>query len=184
MCAQVMSEERLRRQSKAALEILNAILGKNVFWREEPVVGMWYGYEWSLMKLGIALCNRIYHTTKDEEILDERQDFISAIRFARRTHKFQIHTDREPGWLGNDDFHDSHKATLLRLSKKSWMSGGDSENWPLIKNLGWKVDETKPPLLPEIDARSVQERTVNMQPFIPMDVGRGKRLMRTRGGAV
>lgn len=65
---------------------------------------MWKGYEASLVKYGIAIC--------DEWIIrgykDTCKDKIKLF------YNYFGEQEVKPGWLGNEEFHDSHKSNLLR----------------------------------------------------------------------
>jgi len=86
------------------LQILNALHNPDNGWRHHPVVHMWAGYEQALCSYGLAIC---------EEWVDARgyRDTVAG-----KIWKY-VDLDAEvkmPLWLGDEDFHRSHRSNLLR----------------------------------------------------------------------
>ena len=90
--------KRLGKQRVEAKQILNALRGKSKGWVNHPATKMWKGYE-DALSFYHNLCilewtNRGFNNTMELEIVGEEMNL--------------------PIWLGNEDFHNSHKSNLLR----------------------------------------------------------------------
>ena len=108
---------RLGKQRVEAKQILNVLLNRTETkgWRNHPITKMWVGYE-DALKLYFNLCvqewvNRGYNNNM---LLEDIPDKI-----------------KYPYWLGNDTFHSSHRANLLRkdseyYSKFFWTEDSSS----------------------------------------------------------
>jgi len=110
---------RLGKQRVEAYQVLNILLDRtdnpNGGWRNHPITKMWKGYE-NALKHYLNLCieewmERGYNNTMNFEPIEG--DIVY------------------PHWLGNESFHSSHRANLLRkdneyYSQFEWEE--DSEN--------------------------------------------------------
>tara|TARA_R110002110_G_scaffold186022_1_gene393044 strand:- start:16 stop:477 length:462 start_codon:yes stop_codon:yes gene_type:complete len=115
---QSLDYRRLGKQRVEAKQILNVLLERTETkgWRNHPITRMWDGYE-SALQLYFNLCvqewvRRGYNNNM------ELEDVPDKIKY--------------PRWLGNDIFHSSHKANLLRK---------DSEYY---SKFFWTEDSTNP----------------------------------------
>lgn len=103
-CAQVLDRQRLGKQRVEVLQLLKALAGETKGWANHPAAKMWRGHERALTVYGIAMCRewkqRGYKDTCEEKIFAYRDRFAPM----------SIMT---PHWMGNDDFHASHRAVLL-----------------------------------------------------------------------
>ena len=115
----VLDWRRLGKQRVEAYQVLNILLNRtdspNGGWRNHPITRMWDGYEPALQQ---------YFNLCVEEWIDRgynnnmlMEDITEPIIY--------------PHWLGNESFHSSHRANLLRkdyeyYSKFKWRE--DSEN--------------------------------------------------------
>lgn len=127
--AQVLDYRRLGKQRVEAWQILNAMSTVNR-WSNHPATRMWTGHEIELCKYGISMCKEwICRGYKDN--LMER--FISAIMLFG----IQGRAISAPPWLGNEDFHASHRSNLLRKNpayygKYGWKEKNDLPYvWPV-----------------------------------------------------
>lgn len=117
---------RLGKQRVETLQILNTLFGKSSGWRNHPAVKMWKGYEQALVKYGVLCCciwmGKGYKDTTREKILEYRDDSTIIVL---------------PKWLGNKDFHASHRSNLLRKKPEFYKQYGWSESldlpyvWPV-----------------------------------------------------
>ena len=102
--AKVLDRQRLGRQRVEVLQILNSLCGSSYGWRNHPAVKMWRGHEAYLIAYGCAIClewiSRGFKDTTLEKI----------VAFATR---YNPHNTTEPDWLGNPEFHSSHRSALL-----------------------------------------------------------------------
>lgn len=96
--AAALDWRRLGKQRVEALQILNTLEGRSQGWRNHPAVLMWEGYEPAL---------RQYMRTMIEEWV--RRGYRNTMRIPRSTSRY-----RRPPWLGDPEFHLSHRASLVR----------------------------------------------------------------------
>ena len=114
----VLDWRRLGKQRVEAHQILNVLLERTDTkgWHNHPITRMWTGYE-SALKLYFNLCVQEWMRRGYNNNM-ELEDVPYVIRY--------------PEWLGNELFHSSHRANLLRK---------DSE---FYSKQGWSEDSTNP----------------------------------------
>ena len=114
----VLDYRRLGKQRVEAKQILNVLLDRTTTkgWRNHPIVRMWSGYEPAL-QLYFNMCVKewIDRGYNNNMLLE---DITEPIIY--------------PHWLGNNSFHSSHRANLLRK---------DYEFYSIYK---WTEDSTNP----------------------------------------
>lgn len=108
--ASVLDNKRLGKQRVEVLQILKTLTGESKGWQNHPAVKMWKGYEGALAYYGYVVCqewkSRGFKDSCEEKIKD------LAVR------SFNYESGSFPEWLGNEDFHNSHKSNLLRKDKE------------------------------------------------------------------
>jgi hypothetical protein len=119
-----------RVECKQLLQALGVPVGgplnaKPSSWRNHPAARMWQGYEYSLSVYGIAVCQ--------EWICRGYRDTLLP-QFMEAAGKLQ---GSAPAWLGDKDFHASHRSNLLRKLPEHYSQFGWSEPndlpyvWPI-----------------------------------------------------
>jgi hypothetical protein len=113
-CAAVLDPRRLGKQRVEVLQVLRAIIIPNYGWRHHPVPKMWKGYEEALAAYGVAVC---------QEWCRRGHADTCDVKIRAELAKLGITTVREqaaieaagalPPWLGDEDFHRSHRSSLL-----------------------------------------------------------------------
>lgn len=105
--AKVLDRQRLGKQRVEGLQILHCLLGiGSKKWQHHPAVKMWRTHEcvlaWYVMIVCEEWTSRGYKDSVREKVsqLITKYDLTSHIIF--------------PPWLGNREFHCSHKCNLLR----------------------------------------------------------------------
>ena len=114
----VLDWRRLGKQRVEAKQILNVLLDRTTTkgWRNHPIVRMWDGYAPSLQLYhNLCITEWINQGYNNNMLLEDLSDNI-----------------KYPHWLGNDIFHSSHRANLLRK---------DSEYYSQFR---WKEDSENP----------------------------------------
>ena len=110
----VLDWRRLGKQRVEAKQILNILLDRTETrgWRNHPIVRMWNGYEPAL---------QMYHNMCIREWI--KQGYNNNM-------KHEVITDDivYPHWLGNEKFHSSHRANLLRKDREYYSQFGWKEN--------------------------------------------------------
>lgn len=123
--AKCLDSKRLGKQRVEAYQILNVLEGKSASnaWKNHPAVLMWNGYT-SALKEYMTACivewiNRGYKNT---------------MKFC-----LDIGNTEYPKWLGDENFHASHRSNLLRknlefYSKYNWSEPNNLPYvWPVVK---------------------------------------------------
>jgi hypothetical protein len=110
--AQVLDYRRLGKQRVEAWQILQAIEKRKQgittgAWINHPCVLMWQNAEIQLITYAIAIC---------KEWIDRGYQDTMLSRFEEKLAFYQTldFTDALPIFLGNEDFHQSHRSNLLK----------------------------------------------------------------------
>ncbi len=114
--AEVLDARRLGKQRVEALQVLRALTIVGYGWQHHPVVAMWAGYEEALSCYGITMCGVWTRTgSPDTCELSIREDWKTATGLtAVRSQEELAKAAELPPWLGDPDFHRSHRSALLR----------------------------------------------------------------------
>ena len=128
--AQVLDRQRLGKQRVEVLQILKA-LNSGSGWSNHPATKMWQGYSGCLTIYGLTICKewvrRGYRDTCEEKLI--------GIMLALPAAEFL-----SPPWLGDPEFHASHRSNLLRKNPShygqfDWHEPDDLPYiWPSHKN--------------------------------------------------
>lgn len=106
LSARTLDRQRLGKQRVEALQMLKALSGETRGWVNHPATRMWRNCEWSLLLYGEAVCavwsSRGY-----------RDSCAAKMRHLSRVHGADW-GDEYPSWLGDDEFHLSHRSNLVR----------------------------------------------------------------------
>ena len=110
---EVLDYRRLGKQRVEAKQILNVLLDRTTTkgWRNHPITKMWSGYEPAL---------QLYHNMCIEEWI--RQGYNNTMVLEGITDKIVY-----PHWFGNERFHSSHRANLLRKDYQYYSQFGWTE---------------------------------------------------------
>jgi hypothetical protein len=132
--AKTLDYRRLGKQRVEAWQILSILTGMTdkSGWKNHPAVLMWKGYERCLCDYGLFMS----FTWKTRGYKDNMYGRFSKIY--AEMHSAGIPYEK-PTWLGNKDFHSSHRSNLIRkdpiyYSKFGWTEDGRQEYiWPVRK---------------------------------------------------
>lgn len=115
-CAAVLDRQRLGKQRVEAFQILRAITTNNG-WKHHPIVKMWTGYESALKTYANAMI----------------QEWVKR-GFRNNMAIYDLSENRiiYPWWLGEKEFHASHRAALLAKNYEHYAQFGWEEE-PFIK---------------------------------------------------
>jgi hypothetical protein len=142
--AKCLDNKRLNKQRVEVKQILRALgvkvgsqeLSTSSAWKHHPAVLMWKGYELTLCKYGIVICEEQLSRGYKDSLLPQFHD--TAIRLEQSSHSSTFF--RTPWWLGFLNFHASHRSNLLRkdpvhYSQFGWTEHNDLEYvWPVRHN--------------------------------------------------
>lgn len=122
-----LDRQRLGKQRVEALQILNVLTGKakpnkngKTAWENHPAVKMWAGYE---------ACLAYYMNVAISEWVG--QGYKNTMRF------LELPNIVYPNWFGDERFHSSHRANLLRKNHEYYKWFGWAEYpetgyfWPI-----------------------------------------------------
>lgn len=102
--AACLDYRRLGKQRVETLQLLRALTGQSEGWVNHPCTKMWKNYEASLKRYGIAICIAWIKLGYKDTVLEK----ITNIN---------VPDTEDPFWLGDENFHLSHKSNLLRKNR-------------------------------------------------------------------
>ncbi len=114
--AAVLDDLRLGKQRVETLQIIRALTWPTYGWKHHPAVLMWKGYEEALGSYGVVIC-RAWTSRGRADTCEATmgQDLATAgIRVPPRSQAQLRRARALPPWLGDEQFHRSHRAALLR----------------------------------------------------------------------
>ena len=109
--ARCLDMRRLGKQRVETLQILNALTNPSYGWNSHPAVTMWRGHVPSLVQYGLAICSEWTR----RGYIDNTAPKIA--QFMPPEDPFAL----PPAWLGNPEFHASHRSNLLRKDPTHYM---------------------------------------------------------------
>ena len=101
--AAVLDSRRLGKQRVETLQILRALTRETYGWKHHPAVKMWRGFEPALVAYGLAICH---------EWTERGGADTCAVQIAEEGPPPDA--QNVPTWVGDEDFHRSHRSALLR----------------------------------------------------------------------
>jgi len=128
--ASVLDDKRLGKQRVECLQILRALHDPGYGWQNHPAVLMWKGYESMLLRYAFAICVEWRHHRGFNDTC-----WAKCVEFDNPLRPLFI-----PPWLGDEDFHASHRANLLRKDPGHYLQFGWTEDptmpyyWPTKQN--------------------------------------------------
>jgi len=124
MSAQCLDNKRLGKQRVEAYQILRVLMGITKGWANHPAVKMWRGYEHALACYTFEICDEWIHRGFKDTIKGK----VSDMGF------FDSNGFHAPPWLGDKQFHASHKSNLLRKNPKHYGQFGwtEPDNLPYV----------------------------------------------------
>jgi len=117
--AEALDYKRLGKQRVETLQILNALNGKPSGWANHPAVRMWRGFEEALSNYGYCMVQEWV-----------KRGYKNSMEFAFTANP------KMPPWMGNENFHASHRSNLLRkdpifYGQYGWVENADLPYlWP------------------------------------------------------
>jgi hypothetical protein len=114
--AKVLDMRRLGKQRVETIQVLRALTVAGYGWRHHPAAAMWAGYEEALVRYGLDIC-AVWCSLGNA-------DTCAGTLVADLTRGTGLRVPRMqpdlasagelPPWLGDSDFHRSHRSALLR----------------------------------------------------------------------
>ncbi len=109
--AAVLDLRRLGKQRVEALQVLRAISVPEYGWRHHPVAKMWQGYAEALVCYGVTVCTAWTGQGRSDGVAPT---MLAELGRPVRTQLDLARVGELPPWLGQEDFHRSHRSSLLR----------------------------------------------------------------------
>lgn len=114
--ARSLDLRRLGKQRVETLQVLRGLTWPRYGWRHHPAVKMWAGYEEALVRYGLDVCAVWGETGRADTCATSlATDLAAACGITGVRSQEELAAAGElPSWLGRDDLHRSHRASLLR----------------------------------------------------------------------
>lgn len=125
LSAQVLDRQRLGKQRVEAFQILMALERGSGGWINHPAVKMWRGHEKVLRNYGCCMC-----------VEWKKRGYVDNL-LPRFLTLGEVSVEDRPEWVGDDNFHSSHRAALLFKNPQHYLQFGWSEEpkiayvWPV-----------------------------------------------------
>jgi hypothetical protein len=114
--AAVLDVRRLGKQRVETIQVLRALTVPGYGWRHHPAAAMWAGYEETLVRYGLQMCEQWSRLDRADTcattLVTDLRDTI-GIAAVRSTAELAA-ADELPPWLGDADVHRSHQSALVR----------------------------------------------------------------------
>jgi hypothetical protein len=126
--ARTLDMRRLGKQRVEAMQVLRALTVPGYGWRNHPAVAMWAGYEEALTRYGLDICEEWCAAGRTDTCASSlRADLSRATRLTTvRTQESLTAAGDTPPWIGDPDFHRSHRSALVRKDPehyRRWFPG-------------------------------------------------------------
>jgi hypothetical protein len=139
--AAVLDTKRLGKQRVETLQIIRALTRPTYGWKHHPAVLMWDGHEEALGAYGQAVVAAwVGRGFADTCAATMREDLGLAGVRRIRTQAQLAKARRLPPWLGDEAFHRSHRAALLRKDPEHY--GPLFDDVPDDLEMVWPVRRT------------------------------------------
>lgn len=137
--ARALDNRRLGKQRVECKQILRALgvpVGDGVAgkgWRNHPAVRMWRGHEYSLCCYAIAVCEEWRSRGYQDSLLPQFEAAAERLYRSDRTAR--------PAFVGDQQFHASHRSNLLRkdAAHYSRLGWSESDDLPYV----WPAQEVR-----------------------------------------
>lgn len=123
----VLDYRRLGKQRLEAKQIVTTLRHSRGAWMNHPAVRMWAGYIPALCVYGMHCCNEWVRRGYTDNMFDFFAEPCGVIE--------------PPNWIGDEDFHSSHRANLLRKDPEYYSQFGwtDSPDLPYVWPISFKA---------------------------------------------
>lgn len=109
--ARCLDPRRLGKQRVEALQVLRGLTVPGYGWRHHPAVRMWSGFEEALTRYGLEVCAVWTQLGFADTVAASLRAELGR---EPRTQADLASAGALPPWLGDEAFHRSHRAALLR----------------------------------------------------------------------
>lgn len=134
--AQALDMRRLGKQRVEGYQILRTLLGISDGWKNHPATKMWCGSTLALWVYTHDICQEWIARGYKDTVLGKIMVLYDTVKMPKSVHPMPI-------WLGNEDFHRSHRANLVA-------------KWPEFYSLKFGDIPFEPYVWPSNDAPVIQ----------------------------
>ena len=130
--AQSLDRQRLGKQRVETLQIAGVVAGIKDGWKNHPAVKMWMNYPQTLLEYQRAIVGEWLDRGYKDTCWEKTVDLLAPIK--------QLSL---PWWIGNDEFHLSHRSNLVRKNPEHygsfWPDVDDTleYKWPSSNEGAW-----------------------------------------------
>jgi hypothetical protein len=113
--ATLLDPRRLGKQRVEALQILRGLIVPGYGWRHHPAVKMWRGYPEALVRYGLEICAVWTAAGRaDTCAASLATELEGHLGISARAQDELASAGELPPWLGDEEFHLSHRSALVR----------------------------------------------------------------------
>lgn len=114
--AEVLDVRRLGKQRVEVIQVLRALTVPGYGWRHHPAAAMWAGYEEALVRYGLQVCAHWRRGGRADTCATTLvADLGATVGIAEVRAQAELDAAGElPPWLGDEAFHRSHQAALVK----------------------------------------------------------------------
>ncbi|KUI36944.1 cytoplasmic protein [Mycobacterium sp. IS-1496] len=114
--AEVLDMRRLGKQRVEVIQVLRALTVPGYGWRHHPAAAMWAGYEEALVRYGLQICAHWCRSGRADTCATTLvTDLGVTVGISAVRPQAELGAAGElPPWLGDEAFHRSHQAALVK----------------------------------------------------------------------
>lgn len=113
--AAVLDDRRLGKQRVEALQVIRALTRETYGWKHHPAVRMWEGHVEALGTYGAVVCGEWVARGRADTCAATMTEDLAAAGVTRLRAQAELAAaGLLPPWLGDEAFHRSHRAALVR----------------------------------------------------------------------
>jgi hypothetical protein len=122
--ARSLDTKRLGKQRVECLQVLRGLTVEGYGWRHHPAVKMWQGHEEALGRYAFTCCEVWLESGFGDTCAATIGSELASVGIEEvRTQDELAAADALPPWLGDEDFHRSHRSALLRKDPDHYGTG-------------------------------------------------------------
>jgi hypothetical protein len=113
--ATLLDVRRLGKQRVETIQVLRGLTRPGYGWRHHPAVKMWLGYTEALVRYGLEMCAVWTAGGRGDTCAVTLAGELAEYSGARARTEAELRDAGElPPWLGWEEFHRSHRSSLVR----------------------------------------------------------------------
>jgi hypothetical protein len=113
--ARALDTRRLGKQRVECLQVLRGLTVEGYGWRHHPAVKMWRGFEEALGRYSFTCCEVWVEGGFADTCAATIGTELAAVGIGHvRSQRDLAEAGRLPSWLGEEEFHRSHRSALVR----------------------------------------------------------------------